>query len=300
MTVMKIQFHSFGGRFGTSRPFCFFKPGVLSVLFLGILVSTSIIFSACQFSGQANDPLQEVKQRGYLTVGLNYGNPPFGLYAAEGDHYVLKGLEVDLSKAVAARLLPNAKEPIRFRQVLTSTRLVALNTKGVDMIAASMSITPNRRQRVSFSIPYFAVHQKVMVPVASPVKSLGDLAGKTVLTINGSTAKSRLQRQFPKIKVKGYATLHDAFTALQNHEGDALSNDDMLLKGLFQQNCSLVSKYRFLPDKLSTEYYGLVFQKTGSQNGNSLLKKVDAILGKMSQDGSLESIKKRWEDFDCL
>src|ERR1044072_4144932 len=90
-----------------------------------------VFFSGSLFGcGSSSKPtlLSDVKKRGYLVVGVNYGNPPFGLYTVQNGHYVLKGFDIDLSTEIAKRMFPGNEHPVRFRQILTSTRLVAVNT----------------------------------------------------------------------------------------------------------------------------------------------------------------------------
>lgn len=252
--------------------------------------------------------LGHIQKRGYLRVGINYNNPPFGSLTKHSTSeanasYRAEGFDVDLSQAIAAALLPEGKHPIRFRQVLTSTRLVALNTQSVDLIAAAMSITEARRQRVDFSVPYFEVHQKMLVPkesllieVTGPIGKLRNaLSGKTILTVNGSTTQARIQMLFPSARIKGYATLNEAFAGLQTGEGDALSNDDVLLSGLLQNHCDLQKKFRMLPYALSDESYGLAFRKSGQRpDSKSLQKSVNRILARFKKDGTLEKLKHRW------
>lgn len=51
----------------------------------------------------------------------------------------------------------------------------------VDMIIATMSITPKRQEILDFSDPYYVAGQAILVRWGSNVKTLRDLNGKELL-----------------------------------------------------------------------------------------------------------------------
>ncbi len=66
-----------------------------------------------------------------------------------------------------------------------------------DVIASSFSITPERRQKVDFSRPYFTVHTVVLVRQESTARSPADLAGKVAATVPGSSLEERIKQLHP-------------------------------------------------------------------------------------------------------
>ncbi len=73
----------------------------------------------------------------------------------------------------------------------------ALLGRDGDVIASSFSITPERREKVDFSAPYFTVHTVVVVPTDSPVRSPADLEGKIASTVPGSSQEERIKAMGP-------------------------------------------------------------------------------------------------------
>lgn len=94
-----------------------------------------------------------------------------------------------------------------------------------DVIASSFSITPERRQKVDFSRPYYTVHTVVLARKDSHYKSPADLAGKTATTVPGSSLEERIKELHPG------SIHHVEFTrwnydALSEHAADFTVLDD--------------------------------------------------------------------------
>ncbi|SIT47022.1 putative amino-acid ABC transporter-binding protein HI_1080 (fragment) [Paraburkholderia ribeironis] len=71
----------------------------VGVLLRGAVIATA--FSFVSASAHAQDLLETVKSSGVLRVGLEGTYPPFDYKNASGE---LEGFDVDVAKAVAARL----------------------------------------------------------------------------------------------------------------------------------------------------------------------------------------------------
>lgn len=231
----------------------------------------------------------EIQHRGKLVAGVKFDSKPFGfLDSADGQ---LKGYDIDLMREISKRLLGKEKA-VEFQQVLSSTRVIAINSGSVDVVAATMTITPERAKVVDFSEPYLVAHQAVVVPVNSPVKHLGDLNGKTILFVLGTTSEGTIKKRLPQAKYTGFKSSTDAFSALKSGRGDAMTTDDTIISGFLSDNCG----FRVLDEKLSDEPYGLAFRK-GSQNAPDELRlQINQYLSEMKKDGTLDRLKSKWVD----
>lgn len=231
--------------------------------------------------------VESVKARGKLLAGIKYDSQPFGYLTTQGE---LQGYDIELLREIAKRLLGDP-QAIAFQQVFSSTRLVALNSGDLDVVAATMTITPERAKLVDFSRPYFVAHQAVMVPVGSAAHNLDDLKGKTILFVLGSTGEATIKKRLPQARYMGFKTAPEALFALKTKQGDALTTDDSILYGLMAEACG----FRLLPEQLSDEPYGLAFRKSGTaETADSLRNRVDAALMAMEKDGTLHRLKTKW------
>lgn len=241
------------------------------------------VMSACRHDSQS-DLLETVQKRGELLAGVKFDSKPFGYLDTDGD---LKGFDIELMRELAHRILGDAQQ-VEFQQVLSSTRVVAVNSGNVDVVAATMTITPDREKFVDFSEPYFVAHQAIIVPVDSQIQKLDDLNGQRVLFVLGTTSETNIKKRLPHAKYIGFKTSTDAFSALKAGRGDAMTTDDTILSGFLADACG----FRMLNEKLSNEPYGLAFRQNEATQAFRL--RVNEELAKMKQDGTLERLQAKW------
>ncbi len=261
-----------------------FPPRLVFRLSAFLLAAMVGLVSACSRGG--HDLATTIQQRGKLIAGVKYDSKPFGYLDTNGE---LKGFDIDLMRELARRMLHD-ENAVEFQQVLSSTRVIAINSGNVDIVAATMTITPDREKVIDFSRPYYTAHQTVIVPIDSPVKKLDDLNGRTILFVLGTTGEGNIKKRLPNARYTGFKTSTDAFSALKAGRGDAMTTDDTILSGFLADNCG----FRMLTENLSEEPYGLGFQQ--SPETAALQKQVDAHLAEMEKDGTLQHLRHKWVD----
>jgi putative glutamine transport system substrate-binding protein len=268
------------------KPRFSFSFRCLALLNCLLVLLLTVGLSAC---GEKQPALMDaVKQRGKLVAGVKYDSKPFGYLDTDGQ---LKGFDIDMMHELAKRILGDA-DAVEFQQVLSSTRVIAINSGSVDVVAATMTITPDREKVIDFSKSYFTAHQAVIVPIGSPVEKLDDLQGKTVLFVMGTTSERNIRSRLPQAKYIGFKTSTDAFSALKAGRGDAMTTDDTILSGFLADTCG----FRPLAERLSDEPYGLGFRQDPNSSTSSLRQRVDRELAAMEKDGTLENLKRKWVD----
>jgi putative glutamine transport system substrate-binding protein len=250
-----------------------------------------LFFSSCSHMGNSehlSKPLLSViKERGKIIAGVKFDSRPFGYLDADGQ---LKGFDIDLLHELAKRILGHA-DAVEFQQVLSSTRVLALNTGNVDVVAATMTITPERKKVINFSNSYYLAGQAIIIPKDSPVQQLADLAYKTIIFVLGTTSEQNIKRLLPHAHYLGFKTSIEAFSALKAGRGDAMTTDDTILAGFMQE---VSCQFRMLPQRLSQEPYGLAFRKDGENDDASFIQAVNQALDGMKQDGTLEQLSQKW------
>lgn len=128
----------------------------------------------------------EIKKSGELVMLSYLGANASFLRAVPGGGY--EGLDYELvagfarTLGVRLRVAPKA----RFIELIP-----ALLAGEGDLIASTMSITPEREQQVDFTGPYFPVVAMVLARKGSGFSGLGALAGKRVGVPPGTTLEAR-------------------------------------------------------------------------------------------------------------
>lgn len=237
-------------------------------------------------AGASGDLLSQIQAKHKLVAGVKFDSKPFGFIDTDGK---VKGYDVDLIREITKRLLGSA-DAVDFEQVLSSTRVMAINSGNLDVVAATMTITPEREELIDFTDPYYVAGQAILVPKLSAAKTAEDLKDKRIMFIIGSTSEGNIKQRLPKAKLVGFTTATDALAAMKAGRGDAFTTDDTILLGFMQGNCD----FRLLPDRLSKEPYGMGIRQDENHATDTFRLKINAILKEMEKDGALEKIKKKW------
>ncbi|GGE19774.1 ABC transporter glutamine-binding protein GlnH [Marinithermofilum abyssi] len=248
---------------------------------LGLVFSTT----ACGTNEAAkNNSLDAIKKRGKLVAGIRYDVYLFG-YKDPSDGQV-KGFEIDLMKELAKRMLGSEKK-LELKEVTSKTRIPMLNNGDVDLVAATMTITEERKKQLDFSHVYYLAGQSLLVRKDSDIQGAKDLNGKVVMTAKGATSGQVIRDIVPGVQLKEYENYADAFTALKSGKGDAVTTDDSILLGMEQQAPDQV---RLVDEQITQEPYGL-----GMAKGNkSLVKYVNQFLKEIQEDGTYDKLYKKW------
>ena len=101
--------------------------------------------------------LQYIKDKGELVIGITYFAPMNYM----NDNEELVGFETEFAKAVCEKLGVEAK----FVEINWDSKEIELNSKSIDCIWNGMTITDERLQNMSISVPYMQ-NKQVMVAKA--------------------------------------------------------------------------------------------------------------------------------------
>ncbi|MFC5220622.1 glutamate ABC transporter substrate-binding protein [Streptomyces coerulescens] len=213
-----------------------------------------------------------------IKIGIKYDQPGLGLKEPDG---TFSGFDVDVATYVAKEL---GYEPdqIEFVETKSADRENALARGDVKIIAATYSITDERKQKVDFAGPYLLAHQDLLVKTDSDITEATDLNGKNLCSVVGSTSAQNVKNDFaPKANLKENSTYSECISSLQSGTVDALTTDDSILAGYAAQE-QYKGKFKLAGLKLSNENYGIGVKKGDTETVN----KVNAALEKMVKDGA--------------
>lgn len=255
---------------------------IKKIFFLLVL----IIFAAsgCTPEEKGTELYETISKKDKIIVGISYDAKPFSFKDSDGQ---IKGMEVDLAKEIARRLLGSPNK-IVFKNVTSQDRLKAVMSGDVDIVMSTMTITPQRQELVAFSEPYFIAGQAICVGKDSKIESIDDLLNKRVIVILGTTGEENIKRFAPNALIRGYINNSEAIEAFKIGMGDAITTDDSLLQGLVIDH----GNYVILPTRLTTEPYGIAFKK--SKLTESFRNKINEIIEEIQIDGTMDIIKNKW------
>ncbi len=237
------------------------------------------------FGGPAmsdEDTLARVKRKGVLVAGVKDSLPPHG-YIDEQTRQLV-GYDVDFVRVIADRL----GVKIELKAVTSASRVPQLTERNIDIIAATMSKTPQRAARIDFSHAYFVTGQKFLAKTGT-VKGLADLAGKKIGTAKGSDSEQNAAEALPSAIILSFDDYPQAFLALQQGKVFAVTTDESILAGI-RQKAPNKAAFEVPNLQISDEYYCL-----GIRKGDKAFQDVvNATLLDLEKTGKAKEIFDRW------
>ncbi len=257
----------------------------LLALFLALVLALS---SAAPALAQP-DTLEKIKSSGALTIGTRTGSPPFA-YINKNNEWV--GFSIDLVDVLIKPEIEKAvgkSIKIEKKESTPQTRIPLLTSNSVDLIAETMTDTPQRREQVDFSLTFFYTGAQFLVKKGSPIHGVNDIAGKRIASQQGSTNAKIIREKYPQAQLREFPDQPAAFQALAQGQVDAYTNDGIQLAGL-KAKAPNPGDWDVVGDFYSEEPYGMAMRK-----GDAKFKAVvDAGLRKGFESGKYFEVYDKW------
>lgn len=197
--------------------------------------------------------LQYIKDKGTLIVGMTDFAPMD--YRDESGEWI--GFDADMAKAFGEYL----GVEVEFLEITWSSKLVELDTKGIDAIWNGMTINDEVKNGASVSEPYCLNGQVVVLPAdkAEDYQTVDSLSGLNFAVEDGSAGAEQLD--LLGLSYIGKTTQADALMEVASGASDACVID-LLMAG------AMIGEGTSYPDltytvQLNSEEYGVAF-RTGS------------------------------------
>ncbi len=221
-----------------------------------------------------------------LIVGYDSSYPPYGYIGDDGEP---TGFDLDLAADVADR---NGWD-VEYTAIDWDAKDAMLNQGTINCIWNGFTME-GREGEYTFSDPYMLNEQVVVVKADSDIKSLDDLADKTVVTQIDSAAeevleddKADLTHTFAELRT--ISDYNNAFMELESGLADAVACD---LSIAAYQMAANPDSYVQLDESLSSEHYAVGF-KLGDQ---ALADTVTDSLKDLYEDGTVEKLCDKYAD----
>ncbi len=197
---------------------------------LGVAATSGSASTSSAFAQKAKLPPlpAEIKQRKRFLMGIKCDAPPFGYINVRGEH---AGFDVEIARWFS-RFAFGRENRISFVCTPTPAREPALTTGRVDMVIATFTYTRDRDTRIDFSRPYYKATGRLLVKNDSPISSLGNLSGRTVVTTSGSIYDKWVRKCFPNTNLIVTDNFTNASIAFNQGRADTLMWDDTVLVGI--------------------------------------------------------------------
>ncbi|KGF32507.1 transporter substrate-binding domain-containing protein [Oligella urethralis] len=254
---------------------------------------TKKLFGATLLSFALASSLAQAQER-TIRFGSDATYPPFESTTPSGE---IVGFDIDLAKAMCERL----KATCTFQNQGWDGIIPALRAKKFDVIASSMSVTPERERAVAFtqkvwSIPNPLFGKKGLK--AEPTKE--GTKGLTIGVQQGVIQDVYATKYFTEANIRRYKTFEDAANDLVTGRLDAVFADsgvaNQFLEGPRGQD------YEVLGDPIPTSADEAIFGKGTAfavrKEDKELLADLNRAFDEIRADGTYDKIAKEYFDYD--
>ena len=227
-----------------------------------------------------------------IVIGTEGAYPPFNNLEADG---TLTGFDVDIAKALCVQM----KAECEFVAQDWDGMIPALQNNKFDAIIASMSITPERQEKIDFTNKYYNTPPAIAVPKDSAITeaTAAALSGKAIGAQGSTTHSQAAEALFPDSDIKVYPTSEEYKLDIGNGRLDAVMDDVVVLSQWIDSPegacCKILGTLPADP-----KIYG-VGAGIGLRKGDEKLKKLfnDAIVA-IRKDGTYKTVQDKYFKFD--
>ena len=228
----------------------------------------------------AGSSMATIKNKGKLVIGVKYDVPLMGLLDPVSKK--VDGFDVAIGKEIG-KALGLKEDQIEFVEAITANRIPFLQEDKVDLVISTMTINAERKQQIEFSRPYYLAGQSILVRASNnTIKSVTDLNGKNVCSVQGSTSEKNVKEKAPQSNLTSLTTYSACVSAMKDGRAEAVSTDDIILSGFAAADRDL----KLVGGQFTTEPYGIGIKK----GKTDLVQFVDTQLAEMFRDGRWDKI----------
>lgn len=231
-------------------------------------------------SSVAAETIDQIKEKGQLTIGMLVDFPPYGILNTENKP---DGYDADVARLLAKDL----GVKLNIVPVTGPNRIPFLLTNKVDMLVASLAITPDRAKQVQFSHPYSAAQIVVFGGKETKIESEKDLSGKRIGVARASTQDIAVSKIAPAdAEIRRFDDDASAMQALLSGQVDAIGCSTTVAGQIAQRS----------PDKFENKFVLLQQEMAVAmrQNEPNTLKTINELIDKNIQNGEFSKLYEKW------
>src|SRR6056297_2852839 len=249
--------------------------------FVLLIVSVLVVLSLSSFAWGG------ILDKDVVIVGTESTYPPYEFRDEDNN---LMGFDIELMESIAE----HAGFEIEWKDMPFDSLIPALLSEKIDIIAAGLSATPERAERVAFSVPYeISLSTFIVKKGNDSIKTVEDLKGKTV-TAQLGTVQETYSKGLEDVHVKAFQKFDDCVREVALGRADAtLMDKPVALKFVKQKDFK--GKVQIAFDQ---EITGAGKALAMNLEEEKLISAVNETLEKMEQTGELQKLKEKWFEIE--
>ncbi len=227
------------------------------------------------------DGLETIRKSGTVRIAVPEDFPPFG---SVGTDMKPRGYDIDMAGLIAKDL----GVKLELVPVTSTNRVPYLTTGKADLVISSLGKNPDREKVIDFSDAYAPFFNGVFGPDDIKAAAAADLSGKTVGVTRGSVEDLELTKIAPATAtIKRFEDNNGTIAAYLSGQVQLVATGNVVAAAINERSKQRPLDTKFLV-KNSPCFVGI------NKGDTVLLTKINEIIARAKQSGSLNEISMRW------
>lgn len=232
-----------------------------------------------QDTSDIQSKLEEIKAKGQIVLGTSADYPPYEFHKLIDGNDEIVGFDIEIAKKIAEGLgVELVVKDMKFDGLIG-----ALKADKVDMVAAGMTPTPERKESVDFTQIYYDAHSTIIIrdEDKEKYKEVKDFEGLKVGYQKGSIQEEIYMNQFQESEGIGLNKVTDLIMSLKSGKIEGIIVAETVADAYVKVNTDL-------------QFTGIDFGSEGGvaiafdKGSDDLVEAVDEILAGLIEDGSVD------------
>ena len=225
--------------------------------------------------------VDEIKKKGELTIGMLVDFPPYGTVNSSNEP---DGYDADVARLLAK----DWSVKLKLVPVTGPNRIPFLLTNKVDLLIASLAITPERAKQVLFSKPYAAATIVLLAGKKANIKGPADLKGVRVGVARASTQDIALTAVAPPgTEIRRFDDDASGMQALMSGQIDALGCSTTVAAQIEKRAPANTYEEKFV---LKQQVMGIAMRPGQTEHE----KAVNDFIERNKANGELDKLYQKW------
>ncbi|MCE2724445.1 MAG: ABC transporter substrate-binding protein [Burkholderiales bacterium] len=227
-----------------------------------------------------------------VRLGVEGAYPPFSEIDTSGK---LKGFDIDMANALCSQM----KVECVMVQLSFDGMIPALNSRKIDAVIASMSITDERKKAVDFSDKYYKTPARFVVKTGVKLDiTPAGLKGKRIGVQRSTVFDRFLGENFKGADVVRYTKQDEVFLDLASGRIDAALQDSVAAQEGFLKTAQGKSFTFIGPSYEDPKYFGYGAGIAVRKGDNALREDFNRAIAAIRANGGYKKIQDAYFDFD--
>ena len=235
------------------------------------------------------DNWNKYQKQGTITIGFDNTFVPMGFEEKNGQY---AGFDIDLAQAVSEKL----GFKVQFQPIDWDMKETELQNGTIDAIWNGYSATDERREKVTFTIPYMENQQVLVSKKSQNIQSVSDMKGKVLGAQAGSSGYLDFEAQPDLLKnivkdqkANQYQSFNEALIDLQNDRIDALLID-RVYANYYLKTEGILDQYEIFSAGFESESFAVGVRPADK----TLLANLNKAFVELYQEGKFQEISQKW------